>query len=119
MKSEFVSTMSHELRTPLNVILGFTEIAADDTATEPDRRRAHERIERAGRELLQMIESTLDVARLESGRDEPRVERMPLSALWQSLRIACGDFPCRPAWRSSGRTACLRWTSSPIRRSSP
>src|SRR5262249_38407143 len=69
VKSEFLSTMSHELRTPLNVALGYVEMARDERLREGDRGAALERVEAACRDLLQLIESTLEIGRMESGRD--------------------------------------------------
>jgi len=84
IKSEFVSTMSHELRTPLNVIMGYTDMLADPDYTEPA--FALERIRYANHELLELIDATLDLNRLESGRDEPQIDDVSLGDLWRELR---------------------------------
>ncbi|HEV7734011.1 MAG TPA: PAS domain S-box protein, partial [Candidatus Binatia bacterium] len=64
LKTEFVSTMSHELRTPLNVILGYVEMARDpESPMAPD--ACIERIETSGRELLGLIEGTLEIGRID------------------------------------------------------
>ena len=81
LKSDFVSTMSHELRTPLNVILGYAEILADEPQEPADVRLFAERIDRNGRELLELIDATLDLGRLELGRDELRLGPIPFAAL--------------------------------------
>jgi signal transduction histidine kinase len=83
VKSEFVSTMSHELRTPLNVIMGYTDMLEDPEYPDPSFALA--RIRHANRELLELIEATLDLNRLESGRDDPQLEDVPLVELWQEL----------------------------------
>jgi len=93
LKSEFVSTMSHELRTPLNVILGFAEMARDASLPLYDRERCLERLEDAGRELLTLIESTLEVGRIEAGRDDVRLEPVPLRTLWSQLERICASLP--------------------------
>ena len=85
MKTEFVSTMSHELRTPLNVILGFCEMARDPATAAPERAVCHERIEVAGRTLLELVEGTLEVGKLEAGRDTVELETVDLTALWDKL----------------------------------
>ncbi len=66
-KSELLSRMSHELRTPLNAILGFTQLLELEHPTARQTESiAH--ITRAGNHLLTLINETLDIARLESGR---------------------------------------------------
>jgi signal transduction histidine kinase len=96
IKSEFVSTMSHELRTPLHVILGFVEMARDRSVRTEEREECLERIETAGRELLGLIESTLEIGRIEAGRDAVRLEPVALSTLWAELGQACARMPRRP-----------------------
>ena len=68
-KSEFVSRMSHELRTPLNAMIGFSQLLGLDNspALVPHQREWTEQVQRAGWHLLEMINDTLDLARIESG----------------------------------------------------
>ena len=67
-KSRYITTISHELRTPLNSILGYAQLLEDDPAIPPHRRGAVQVIRRGGDHLLSLIEGTLDIARIESGR---------------------------------------------------
>jgi len=83
VKSEFVSTMSHELRTPLNVIMGYADMLGDPGYPDPG--FALGRIRQANNELLELIEATLDLNRLESGRDEPSYAEVSLEDLWHEL----------------------------------
>ncbi|HEY6969093.1 MAG TPA: ATP-binding protein [Candidatus Angelobacter sp.] len=79
-KSEFIANMSHELRTPLNAIIGYSEmlreqaeeIHADDMISDLDK------IHRAGKHLLGLINSILDFAKIESGRMELFLETFPI-----------------------------------------
>jgi signal transduction histidine kinase/DNA-binding NarL/FixJ family response regulator len=69
-KTQFLATMSHELRTPLNAIQGHVQLVelgihGDVTAAQRD---ALERVQRAQRHLLGLIDDVLNYARLESGR---------------------------------------------------
>jgi two-component system sensor histidine kinase/response regulator len=66
-KSDFLSSMSHEIRTPLNAILGMTELLGDsglDTAQQ----RYLDVMSANGSALLDLINSILDLAKIEAGR---------------------------------------------------
>ena len=66
-KAELLADVSHEMRTPLNAIVGFTQLLGRDAALHGEARRALERIEEAGRGLLNIVGDALDLSRLESG----------------------------------------------------
>ncbi|EHB55024.1 multi-sensor hybrid histidine kinase [Mycolicibacterium rhodesiae JS60] len=67
-KSEFLANMSHELRTPLNSILILAGLLADsqDPLTEKQQEFA-ETIQQCGKDLLNLIDEVLDLAKVESG----------------------------------------------------
>ncbi|RXF72902.1 sensor histidine kinase [Hansschlegelia zhihuaiae] len=69
-KTRFLAHMSHELRTPLNAIIGFSEILSDKTlcSLTPERRADYaDLIRRSGAHLLEVVNSILDMAKIESG----------------------------------------------------
>jgi PAS domain S-box-containing protein len=66
-KSEFLSRMSHELRTPLNAVLGFGQLLAM-REHPPGAREEIEHILSAGDHLLELINETLEISHIESGR---------------------------------------------------
>ncbi|TAN69518.1 MAG: HAMP domain-containing protein [Magnetospirillum sp.] len=66
MKSEFLANMSHELRTPLNGIIGFSELIRDEAADDETRENA-DIIERSSRHLLELVNTILDIAKIEAG----------------------------------------------------
>ena len=69
-KSLFLANMSHELRTPLNAILGFGQLLEGDTALTPDQLDSVQEITSAGGHLLELVNEVLDLARIESGKQE-------------------------------------------------
>lgn len=67
-KSRYITGISHELRTPLNSILGYAQLLDNQTTIDAQNRRALKVILRSGEHLLSLIEGTLDIARIESGK---------------------------------------------------
>jgi PAS domain S-box-containing protein len=66
-KSEFLSSMSHEIRTPMNAILGMSELIAETVLTD-EQRGYMKTVISNGNSLLELINSILDLAKVESGR---------------------------------------------------
>jgi signal transduction histidine kinase len=102
VKSEFLSTMSHELRTPLNAVLGYAEMLEDDTFDAAERRAFLDRIKTAGRDLLELIEGTLEIGRLEAGHGEITAAPVPLPSFWNAAREECARLP-------HPRDVCFEW----------
>ncbi len=84
-KSRYISAISHELRTPLNSILGYAQLMGEDPAVPPHRRQAVGVIRRGGEHLLSLIEGTLDMARIESGKLTLQSKPMLFSDLMHEL----------------------------------
>ncbi|MEM6254674.1 MAG: DUF3365 domain-containing protein [Cyanobacteria bacterium P01_D01_bin.156] len=86
-KSEFLANMSHELRTPLNAIIGYSEMLAEDAdnLSEEDAQVDLYRIQDAGKQLLILINSVLDLSKIESGRMELFVEEFSISFLVEQV----------------------------------
>ena len=71
LKSEFLANMSHELRTPLNAIIGFSDLHARGRRRRRSTTQQREFLEsvlRNGRHLLVLINSVLDLSKIEAGR---------------------------------------------------
>jgi signal transduction histidine kinase/DNA-binding response OmpR family regulator/HAMP domain-containing protein len=87
LKSQFLANMSHELRTPLNAIIGVTEMLHED-ATDLDREdeiEPLERVLRAARHLLALINDILDLSKIEAGKMELHLEAFPLAPLVEDV----------------------------------
>ncbi len=72
-KTRFLAAVSHELRTPLNAILGFSDVLAGEYfgKLENDRQREYvSLIHRSGTHLLSVVNTMLDVSKIEVGRYE-------------------------------------------------
>lgn len=66
-KSTFLSGMSHDLRTPLNGVIGFTDLALKEA--DPEKKQDYLRkIDSSGRLLLALVNDTLELSRIESGK---------------------------------------------------
>ena len=67
-KSRYITGISHELRTPLNSILGYAQLLDNDKTIPKNKQQSIKVIRRSGEHLLSLIEGTLDIARIESGK---------------------------------------------------
>jgi signal transduction histidine kinase len=69
-KSNFLANMSHELRTPLNAIIGFTELieqGVERTGWTPSYGEYLVDVSESGRHLLELINTILDLSKIEAG----------------------------------------------------
>jgi len=82
-KGDFLATMSHELRTPLNAVLGYAELLLMGIPAQvpPAAREQVERIGRATRHLLSIIEEILVFSRIEAGRETVSADAVELAEL--------------------------------------
>ncbi len=87
-KSTFLANMSHELRTPLNAIIGYSEML-EETAEEdghdhavPDLQKIH----RAAKHLLALINDILDISKIEAGKVELSLETVNVAEGVEQVR---------------------------------
>jgi signal transduction histidine kinase len=87
-KSEFLANMSHELRTPLNAIIGYAEVLREDLERAGLARSCEDVgwIWSSSQQLLTLINSLLDLSKIEAGKME-----------LDPTRLTCA--PCWPRWR--------------------
>lgn len=79
-KSEFLAKMSHELRTPLNAIIGMSKMLATQHFGKLNEKQADylSDVIQAGEHLLSLINDILDLSKVEAGRMNLSLERVPL-----------------------------------------
>jgi PAS domain S-box-containing protein len=100
-KTDFLTQMSHEIRTPLNVVIGMGDLL-DRTQLTIEQRKYVRVFQRAGSNLLALINDILDLAKVESGHTvleaidfeikevmESIVEVMGFRAREKGLAISC------------------------------
>ncbi|MBS0481360.1 MAG: response regulator [Proteobacteria bacterium] len=82
-KSAFLANMSHELRTPLNAIIGYAEVLQDDLSRAGMDRSVEDLgwIYSSSQQLLELINSLLDLSKIEAGRMEVDVHSFDLRKL--------------------------------------
>jgi signal transduction histidine kinase/CheY-like chemotaxis protein len=82
-KSRFLANMSHELRTPLNAVIGITEMLIEDAQDEGQTGMLEplQRITRAGKHLLHLINEVLDLSKIEAGKLDLHYEDIDVPTL--------------------------------------
>ena len=113
VKSEFLATVSHELRTPLNIIVGYTDLLLDGAFPAPDDQAdALGRIHQQSRQLLDLIQSMLDLNRIEAGGITLVLEEFPIAAALDTLRASLPATWCKPGvtlqWELRGGGTVMR-----------
>lgn len=87
IKSEFLANISHEFRTPLNAILGFAEILREkpELVKHQKGKRYAENIISGGKNLLNMINDLLELAKSEAGKIKLHIDTANVSQLCEQL----------------------------------
>lgn len=87
-KSEFLANVTHELRTPLQAIIGYTDVVSETLQDEglDEVVEDMERILSSAQHLLSLINNVLDLAKIEAGRMELRLNAVDLAQLIDEAR---------------------------------
>jgi signal transduction histidine kinase len=89
-KSQFLANMSHELRTPLNAVLGYTELMQDGIYGELPEKAAGvlDRVQTNGKHLLGLINSVLDLSKIEAGQLKLDIVEYGLPGMIEAVVVA-------------------------------
>lgn len=86
IRTEFVANVSHELKTPLTSIMGFVETLKEGAAEDPkNRERFLNIIAEHSQKLYELIEGLLLLSKIESGREELKMEALDIKPLFESI----------------------------------
>jgi signal transduction histidine kinase len=87
IKSEFLTNVTHELRTPLNAIIGFADLTADTARSGGDakQQRYAENIRTSAKQLLDLINDLLDLAKIEAGKLVLREEKLNVADVCEAM----------------------------------
>lgn len=88
LKSSFLSNMSHEFRTPLNSMLALTRMLLDrmDGELNSEQDQQIRFVQQSAKELAEMVNDLLDLAKVEAGRLDVRSKAFTVSDLFGALR---------------------------------
>lgn len=116
-KSDFLANMSHEIRTPLNGILGMAQVMGREDVEGTHRPRLKV-IRDSGEALLGVLNSILDLSKIEAGQLEIEVAEFKLSEL---IASACDPFATLAAQKGVALAmeidpaAAGAWRGDPLR----
>ena len=91
-KSEFLATVSHEIRTPLNGVLGMAQLLLLRADLPPSHRDQVQVIADSGYSLLALLNSVLDISKIESGKVELELHPFDLEAVIKTATAAFGPL---------------------------
>ena len=93
-KSEFLASMSHELRTPLNAIILYSELLQEEADDRGDRSSIPDlqRIQSAGKHLLDLINGILDLSKIEAGKMALSLEPFDVRSMVDELVDTVGPL---------------------------
>ena len=99
----FLAKMSHEIRTPLNAIIGMSHIL-EDTPLSEEQSKFVNAISKGGVLLKELLDSVLDIARLEEGRKELNMRSTTLRPIFDGIMVVY-----KPLMINKGISLELEW----------
>ena len=88
LKTRFLSDLNHEIRTPLNAVRNVARLLLDgyEGPLTERHRRAIEMMRQSTDTLSELVDDWLDLAKIEAGRTEIRIDAFSVDGLWGALR---------------------------------
>ncbi len=80
-KTAFLNNMSHDIRTPMNAIIGFANLAQENSDDKEKVEEYLSKIQTSGKHLLSLINDVLDMSRIESGKFSIEESKTSISEL--------------------------------------
>ena len=106
LRNEFLSNISHEVRTPMNTILGMTDLLLEADLA-PKQRRYVEKVQAAGRSLMDLINDLLDLSQIHA-------RRLTLDPQGFRLRDCIADVTARFRPQADRKHLTLRYDVDPL-----
>ncbi len=85
LKSRFLANLSHDIRTPMNIIVGLTKLMAEQGVSEQEKEEYIQNVQLQGNILLQMIENTIHLSKIETDTLEIHFAFTNIHTLLQEL----------------------------------
>jgi PAS domain S-box-containing protein len=95
LKTAFLHNISHEIRTPMNSIMGFSELLVSNFDNKENLKQFAQIITQRSSDLLEIINSILDIATIESGQLPVRLENCNLRDVFDDLRLFFSEYQQR------------------------
>ncbi|MEP7325190.1 MAG: histidine kinase dimerization/phospho-acceptor domain-containing protein, partial [Gemmatimonadota bacterium] len=95
VRRDFVANVSHELKTPLTSISGYAETLTTEPADGETTARFLRVILSNARRMQRLVDSLLDLSRIESGRWQPRIEAVDIGVVAREVAAVVGDAAAR------------------------
>ncbi len=88
LKTKFLSNVSHEFRTPLNSIISLAQLLLDrlDGELTKEQEKQVRYIESSARDLQEMVNDLLDIAKVEAGKIKIRIKEFEVHELFSALK---------------------------------
>ncbi|TMA81353.1 MAG: hypothetical protein E6J72_05755 [Deltaproteobacteria bacterium] len=94
LKDQFLANVSHDLRTPLNVIIGYAQLAIEETfgAVDDAQRDVWTRVLASARQQLALVEDLLDISRLELGTLAVTLQPVAVAPLFEEMKFVASTL---------------------------